>query len=243
MMASNTLRALLEAKEFIAASGVFDMVSAKLADRTEAKALYMTGFGIVASYLGLPDAGLATYSQMGWVMLAIVHNYQVCTRTLRTHHQVRSKNQGADQTLIFQSRLRQRARVYVVILGVLLNYRRDLLHPLFEFDTLFRRDHITQVRPTVSPMVFGVIQLVIKLLAIDLLPFRETALLPGRIQASKRFTPFFDYAERLLVSGDEPAHCLLRIILLRRGARGFQLFFDTLHSENQPIVMAGQFGD
>jgi 2-methylisocitrate lyase-like PEP mutase family enzyme len=63
-MASNTLRALLEAKEFIAAPGVFDMVSAKLADRTEAKALYMTGFGIVASYLGLPDAGLATYSQM-----------------------------------------------------------------------------------------------------------------------------------------------------------------------------------
>src|SRR5215510_183710 len=63
-MHSNTLKALLEAKEFIAAPGVFDMVSAKLADRTEAKALYMTGFGIVASYLGLPDAGLATYSQM-----------------------------------------------------------------------------------------------------------------------------------------------------------------------------------
>src|SRR5262245_64799148 len=63
-MTSNTLRALLEAKEFIAAPGVFDLLSAKLADRTEAKALYMTGFGIVASYLGLPDAGLATYSQM-----------------------------------------------------------------------------------------------------------------------------------------------------------------------------------
>jgi hypothetical protein len=63
-MASNALMALLEAKEFIAAPGVFDMVSAKLADRTEAKALYMTGFGIVSSYLGLPDAGLATYSQM-----------------------------------------------------------------------------------------------------------------------------------------------------------------------------------
>jgi 2,3-dimethylmalate lyase len=63
-MTSNNLRALLEAKEFIAAPGVFDMVSAKLADRTEAKALYMTGFGIVSSYLGLPDAGLATYSQM-----------------------------------------------------------------------------------------------------------------------------------------------------------------------------------
>src|SRR6266498_3509855 len=161
----------------------------------------------------------------------------------RTHHQVRSKTQGADQTLIFQSRLRQRARAYIVLLGVLLNYRRELLHPLFEFDTLFRRDHITQVRPAISPMVFGVIERVIKLLAIDLLPFRETALLPGRLQAPKRFMPFFDYAARLLVSGDEPAHRLLRIILLRRGARGFQLLFDALHSENQPIVMAGQFGN
>jgi 2-methylisocitrate lyase-like PEP mutase family enzyme len=55
---------MLEAKEFIACPGIFDLVSAKLADLTEAKALYMTGFGTVASYLGLPDAGLATYSQM-----------------------------------------------------------------------------------------------------------------------------------------------------------------------------------
>ena len=51
-MASNTLRELLEAKEFIAAPGVFDMVSAKLADLTEAKALYMTGFGTSITRLG-----------------------------------------------------------------------------------------------------------------------------------------------------------------------------------------------
>jgi 2-methylisocitrate lyase-like PEP mutase family enzyme len=63
-MATKTLKALLQAKEFIAAPGVFDLVSAKLADQTNAKALYMTGYGTVASYLGLPDAGLATYSQM-----------------------------------------------------------------------------------------------------------------------------------------------------------------------------------
>jgi 2,3-dimethylmalate lyase len=39
-------------------------VSAKIAARTNAKALYMTGFGTVASYLGYPDAGLATYTDM-----------------------------------------------------------------------------------------------------------------------------------------------------------------------------------
>jgi 2-methylisocitrate lyase-like PEP mutase family enzyme len=63
-MAIKTLKEMLKAREFIAAPGVFDLVSAKIADRTDAKALYMTGFGTVASYLGYPDAGLATYSDM-----------------------------------------------------------------------------------------------------------------------------------------------------------------------------------
>lgn len=63
-MATNKLRSLFKAGDFIAAPGVFDLVSAKLADRTNAKALYMTGYGTVASYLGYPDAGLATYSDM-----------------------------------------------------------------------------------------------------------------------------------------------------------------------------------
>jgi 2,3-dimethylmalate lyase len=60
----NTIRAMLERKQFITAPGVFDLVSAKLADQTEAQAIYMTGYGTVASYLGQPDAGLATYSEM-----------------------------------------------------------------------------------------------------------------------------------------------------------------------------------
>ena len=63
-MTSSTLRTLVEKTPFVTCPGVFDLVSAKLADRTSAGALYMTGYGVVASYLGLPDAGLATYSQM-----------------------------------------------------------------------------------------------------------------------------------------------------------------------------------
>ncbi len=50
--------------EFITAPGVFDMISAKIADRIGFHALYMTGSGTVASHLGLPDAGIATYSDM-----------------------------------------------------------------------------------------------------------------------------------------------------------------------------------
>src|SRR4051812_16405013 len=40
------------------------MISARIADSMGFDTLYMTGFGVVASHLGLPDAGLATYSDM-----------------------------------------------------------------------------------------------------------------------------------------------------------------------------------
>jgi 2-methylisocitrate lyase-like PEP mutase family enzyme len=48
----------------VIAPGIFDMISARIADRLGFDALYMTGYGVVASHLGLPDAGLATYSDM-----------------------------------------------------------------------------------------------------------------------------------------------------------------------------------
>ena len=48
----------------IVAPGIYEMVSLRLADRMNFDALYMTGYGTVASLLGLPDAGLATYTEM-----------------------------------------------------------------------------------------------------------------------------------------------------------------------------------
>lgn len=48
----------------IVAPGVFEMISARIADRMGFDTLYMTGYGAVASYLGIPDAGLATYTDM-----------------------------------------------------------------------------------------------------------------------------------------------------------------------------------
>jgi 2,3-dimethylmalate lyase len=58
------LRTRLRAKELLVAPGVFDGISARIADRMGFEALYMTGYGTVASHLGLPDAGIATYSDM-----------------------------------------------------------------------------------------------------------------------------------------------------------------------------------
>jgi 2-methylisocitrate lyase-like PEP mutase family enzyme len=58
------LAARLRRKEFTPAPGVFEMISARIADGMGFDALYMTGYGTVASYLGLPDAGLASYTDM-----------------------------------------------------------------------------------------------------------------------------------------------------------------------------------
>lgn len=63
-MADPRLRQTLEALSFLCAPGVYDLISALIADRMGFPALYVTGYGAVASSLGLPDAGLATYSQM-----------------------------------------------------------------------------------------------------------------------------------------------------------------------------------
>jgi len=63
-MADPRLKAAILKREFILAPGIFDLISALIANRMEFKALYVTGYGTVASYLGLPDAGIATYRDM-----------------------------------------------------------------------------------------------------------------------------------------------------------------------------------
>lgn len=58
------LKARLARQELVVAPGIFEMISLRIADRMGFDCLYMTGFGTVASYLGEPDAGLATYTDM-----------------------------------------------------------------------------------------------------------------------------------------------------------------------------------
>jgi len=59
-----TLKQKLAAGEFIAAPGIFDGISVRIAESMGFDALYMTGYGTVGSHLGLPDAGLASYRDM-----------------------------------------------------------------------------------------------------------------------------------------------------------------------------------
>src|SRR5262245_58126290 len=63
-MVTNALSNRLRQPGLISCPGVFDLIPAKIADTMAFDALYMTGYGVVASHLGLPDAGLATYSDM-----------------------------------------------------------------------------------------------------------------------------------------------------------------------------------
>ena len=61
---TQSLSARLKQPGLISAPGVFEMISARIADTMGFDALYMTGYGVVASHLGLPDAGLASYTEM-----------------------------------------------------------------------------------------------------------------------------------------------------------------------------------
>jgi 2-methylisocitrate lyase-like PEP mutase family enzyme len=61
---SDLLKRALAEPGALVAPGIFDLISLRIAARSGFKALYMTGYGTVASHLGLPDAGLASFRDM-----------------------------------------------------------------------------------------------------------------------------------------------------------------------------------
>jgi len=61
---TDQLSALLEGPDLIIAPGAYDALSAKLAAQAGAKAVYMTGFGVAGSTLGVPDIGLMSATEM-----------------------------------------------------------------------------------------------------------------------------------------------------------------------------------
>ena len=58
------LRAALAAGAFVAAPGLHDMIAAVLANKAGFDFVYASGFWLTASGFGLPDAGIASYTQM-----------------------------------------------------------------------------------------------------------------------------------------------------------------------------------
>ena len=60
----NGIKELFKPGKLVTAPGIFDGISARIADPFNFELLYMTGYGTVASHLGMPDAGIASYSDM-----------------------------------------------------------------------------------------------------------------------------------------------------------------------------------
>src|SRR5690606_17234633 len=64
MSKRENLKKAIDSGKLVVAPGVFDLISVRIASQMDFDCLYMTGYGTVASYLGLPDAGLATLTDM-----------------------------------------------------------------------------------------------------------------------------------------------------------------------------------
>ena len=62
-MVDPKLKQMLDEGRFIVAPGVYDLVSVHLANEVGFDAIYASGFWMTASALGLPDLGLATYTE------------------------------------------------------------------------------------------------------------------------------------------------------------------------------------
>jgi len=63
-MSKPSLRAAIESGRFVTAPGIHDMITAVVANKVGFDFVYGTGFWMTASALGLPDAGIASYTQM-----------------------------------------------------------------------------------------------------------------------------------------------------------------------------------
>ena len=62
--AADRLRQLLKNPDIILMAACYDALSAKLVESAGFAATFMSGFGVAASRLGLPDTGLISYGEM-----------------------------------------------------------------------------------------------------------------------------------------------------------------------------------
>ena len=77
-MSKPSLRAALEAGQFVTAPGIHDMISAVVANKVGFDFVYSSGYWGTASVEGLPDAGITTYTEM-------LRRLQTLSRTYALH--------------------------------------------------------------------------------------------------------------------------------------------------------------
>ena len=70
-MTTASLRALLAAPEILLAPGVYDALTASIAEKAGFRAVYLSGAAVAYTRLGMPDIGLSTMSEMAETMALI----------------------------------------------------------------------------------------------------------------------------------------------------------------------------
>ena len=67
-MTKPSLRSALQSGAFVAAPGIHDMLAAVVSNKVGFDFVYASGYWMTASAFGLPDAGIASYTQMLYVV-------------------------------------------------------------------------------------------------------------------------------------------------------------------------------
>lgn len=102
-IANPILRQKLDAGQFFVVPGVQDMIAALVADKVGFDLVYGSGYWLTASALGLPDAGIATYTEMVERMRTLVRSSRAAVIAdadtgygglLNVHHTVRGYEQA-----------------------------------------------------------------------------------------------------------------------------------------------------
>ena len=63
-MADTKLRRAIDSGETLVAPGVYDMISATIAEKVGFPAVFVGGYGVSASHLGVPDVGIMTFTDI-----------------------------------------------------------------------------------------------------------------------------------------------------------------------------------
>lgn len=97
-MAKPILREMLEKRKFVTAPGIQDMIAAVIAQQFDFEVVYGSGYWLTASAHGLPDAGIASVTQMTDRMATLVASSRAAVIAdadtgfgglLNVHHTVR----------------------------------------------------------------------------------------------------------------------------------------------------------
>jgi len=74
---TSALRRLLERKKILVAPGCYNALTAKIIEKVGFEAVYLSGYGLSVSLLGMPDVGLATMTEVHTIARYVANAVQI----------------------------------------------------------------------------------------------------------------------------------------------------------------------